>query len=375
MAKAKSTKAKGLKDTRLPSSPPLPPATPLRSHRQADLAALEAPFLASFAGADFEQQRKQEIKNGKRRDTDVSVEEVLQRPRKSLSRQQGGRAATTPPAQPPRRQPVTVIFDEGGSAGRQQGQESPSLEAKKNWREFMDSKTGNTGPDTFSSASEFIRERNAAKQQKKRDVEATAEEASEDEAAQATNDRQLSHLLNTTLFARGGPRGTGASSSKDKPDLSSHDTLARILELSSSSQARKGQVFGRGQGAKSLKASQLKTMPVKIREGIRSAAGGRAEKEVERNKEMGLLSDAYSRKLMGRQYEDETMTGKRREKRDRVRGLGMGVGKFRGGILKLSEEEVSRITGEGREGSRGGSSGRGRGVGRASGPDKRGRMK
>jgi hypothetical protein len=185
----------------------------------------------------------------------------------------------------------------------------------------------------------------------------------------------LSHLLNTTLFAQGGSRGVGASGSKDKPDLSSHDTLARILELSSSSQARKGQVFGRGQGAKALKASQLKSMPVKIREGIRSAAGDRADKEVERNKEMGLLTDAYSRKLLGRQYEDETMTGKKREKRDRVRGLGLGVGKFKGGILKLSQEEVSRMTGERRERSRGGSSRGGRGGGRGGGPDKRRRIK
>lgn len=112
-------------------------------------------------------------------------------------------------------------------------------------------------------------------------------------------------------------------------------------------------------------------MPAKIREGIRSAAGDRAEKEVERNKEMGLLSDAYSRKLMGRQYEDETMTGKKREKRDRVRGLGMGVGKFKGGILKLSKEEVSRMTGEGRERSRGGSSRGGRGGSREGGPGKK----
>lgn len=190
-----------------------------------------------------------------------------------------------------------------------------------------------------------------------------------------TNDRQLSHLLNTTLFASGGSRGATASSSKEKPDLSSHDTLARILELSSSSQARKGQVFGRGQGAKALKASQLKSMPANIREGIRAAAGDRAEREVERNKEMGLLSDAYSRKLMGRQYEDETMTGKKREKRDRVRGLSMGVGKFKGGILKLSNEEVSRMTSDGRERSKQRPSRGGRGGIREGGPDKKRRMK
>lgn len=209
----------------------------------------------------------------------------------------------------------------------------------------------------MTSASEFIRakvqERRQKKEKKKKArAEAGEDDDEDDEAEQLTNDRQLSHLLNTTLFSQGNGKKKGSSSS-DKPDLSSHDTLARILEHSSSSSARKGQAFGRGFGEKALRASQLSQMPISMRQGIRSAAGDRAEKEMERNKEMGLLNSSYSRKFLGRQEADATMTGKRKSERDRVRGLGMGVGRFEGGTLKLSKDEVARMTGEGGRGGGG----------------------
>lgn len=38
-------------------------------------------------------------------------------------------------------------------------------------------------------------------------------------------------------------------------------------------------------------------------------------------------------------------------KRKRVRGLGMGVGKFVGGTLRLSQEEISSVTGSGKRSS------------------------
>lgn len=206
----------------------------------------------------------------------------------------------------------------------------------------------------------------AERQQRERDAAGDSDEDGETEAQQVTNDRQLSQLLNTTLFAKGsGSKGSGDNA---KPDLSSHDTLSRILDLSSSSIARKGQTFGRGHGEKALRADQLSKMPSKMRQGIRAAAGERAEKDVDRKRELGLLNSAYSRKLNGIQEADATMTGRRKAERDRVRGLSMGVGRFKNGTLKLSKDEVNKIVGDGPERKRPGG---GRGGGGGGGGNKR----
>lgn len=237
-----------------------------------------------------------------------------------------------------------IVFDGGGSS---RGSHGDDLNAKSNWRQFMNSKTASTKPEAFTSASEWIQQRTENKKKRAAEKSANGDDDGEDaadEAEQMTNDRELSHLLNTTLFARGEQRGSGSSSSK--PDLSSHDTLSRILDLSSSSSARKGQTFGRGHGDKALKAQQLSQMPSKMRQGIREAAGERAAKEVERKQELGLLNSKYSRKLMGRQVADATMTGKKAASRDRDRGLSIGVGKYKNGTLHLSKDEVRRSLGE-----------------------------
>lgn len=217
----------------------------------------------------------------------------------------------------------------------------------------MKTHTPNTGPDSMTSASETLRAKVAERRQHEDAVQArrTGGQHGEDEneEEQLTRDRQLSHLLNKTLFAPGGNRSKGdcgRQGSKNGPDLSSHATLTRLLDLSSSFAARKGQTFGRGHGTKALRASQLAQMPAKMRQGIRSAAGHRADLEVQRRKEMGLLRDAPSRKLLGRQEADATMTGKAKAKRDRDRGLSMGVGKFQGGVLKLSRKEMGDLLGD-----------------------------
>lgn len=219
----------------------------------------------------------------------------------------------------------------------------------------------------MTSASELLRSKVEERRRRENEKKAARAEAGEDEdeddeAEQLTNDRQLSHLLNTTLFSQGSSSKKRGNGEDGKPDLSSHSTLARILEHSSSSSARKGQAFGRGHGEKTLRASQLAQMPRDMRQGIRSAAEDRAEKEMERNREMGLLNSAYSRKFLGRQEADATMTGKRKQEKDRVRGLGMGVGRFKDGTLRLSRDEVAKMTGEG-GGSRGGKGAKGGGGG------------
>jgi hypothetical protein len=137
MTKTKSLQAHRLASTRLRSSQSPPSSPP--SQRQADLAALEAHFLASFAGADFEQQRRQGIKNGKKRAQEASAAEVHHSVKEVESFQQGKSTASTSIPHPPRRQPVTIVFDEGGSGagGKGHGSEDAAVDAKKNWKEFM----------------------------------------------------------------------------------------------------------------------------------------------------------------------------------------------------------------------------------------------
>lgn len=367
-----------------------------------DMAALKAHFLASFgedslvvppSRADVKGKRKAEEDDGDSEaesaassSSSSSGDEIDRlmanakttktKGKESAPASSSSSSSSSLQRRPP---PPTIVF--GAEAGSDRGNHGDDLDARKNWRSFMKTQTANTQPEALTSATDWIRERTemkkrqAAERAAKRREEGGDDdgETAEDEAEQLTNDRALSQLLNTTLFARGqssrGGRGDG-----DKPDLSSHDTLSRILELSSSSTARKGQAFGRGYGDKALRAEQLSKMPAKMRQGIREAAGDRASKEVERNRELGLLNSKYSRKFMGQQVADATMTGRKAASKDRERGLSMGVGRFKNGTLHLSKDEVRKSLGEGRGGERGGGRGGGRGgstARRGGGPNKK----
>ncbi|CAO1626580.1 unnamed protein product [Parajaminaea phylloscopi] len=362
------------------------------------LAALEAHFLAAFeqpAASQVEGRPSASRAKGKGRAKDAvaadlpavdepppdKLEAVLGglRGRKTktdrIDPSQAANSSSSSATLPLRRVPETIVFGGESAVLPADGSSSSSskpLDSRKKWRDFMKTQTPNTKPDSMTSASETLRAKVA--ERRAREAEAKAKKRQQngqgegdeggdegDEAEQITNDRQLSHLLNTTLFASGGDGSRKGGGSSDKPDLSSHATLARLLDLSSSSAARKGQTFGRGHGDKSLRASQLAQMPAQMRQGIRAAAGHRADLEVARREEMGLLGDARSRKLLGRQEADATMTGKAKAKRDRTRGLGLGVGKFQGGMLKLSQKEVNDMVGGDRDrGAGAGAGARGR---------------
>jgi hypothetical protein len=165
----------------------------------------------------------------------------------------------------------------------------------------------------------------------------TAEE--EEEKQLVANDRLLSELLSTTLFAP----GTGTTS-KGKSNLSSNDTIARIMELSATEAQRKGQAVGRGWGENELKRQQLAKAPAAIRQGMRKAAGERRDKEREKAKELGTwhpsLKQAYANQATA------TEMGLKKETRKRQRGIGVGIGKFQGGMLKLSAQDISKVNGK-----------------------------
>lgn len=226
----------------------------------------------------------------------------------------------------------TVVF--GGEA-RPDADELK--DAKKGWKAFMSSKIDKIGTeDELAAASKLT----------------TAEE--EEEKQLVANDRLLSELLSTTLFAPG-----SGTTSKGKSNLSSNDTIARIMELSATDTQRKGQALGRGWGENELKRQQLSKAPAAIRQGMRKAAGERRDKEREKAKELGTwhpsLKESYANKATA------TEMGLKKETRKRQRGLGMGIGKFQGGMLKLSSQEISKVNGKGRSSS---SSNRGKGKGK-----------
>lgn len=215
----------------------------------------------------------------------------------------------------------TVVF---GGESRPDADELK--DAKKGWKAFMSSKIDKIATEDQAAAHKPT----------------TAEE--EEEKQLVANDRLLSELLSTTLFAP----GTGTTS-KGKSNLSSNDTIARIMELSATETQRKGQAIGRGWGENELKRQQLSKAPAAIRQGMRKAAGERRDKEREKAKELGTWHPSFKQAYANQATATEM--GMKKETRKRQRGLGMGIGKFQGGMLKLSSQEISKINGKPKQGS------------------------
>ncbi|SPC63940.1 uncharacterized protein UHOD_03740 [Ustilago sp. UG-2017b] len=224
----------------------------------------------------------------------------------------------------------TVVF-----GGESQPDADELKDAKKGWKAFMSSKIDKIATEDQASTTKLT----------------TAEE--EQEKQLVANDRLLSELLSTTLFAP----GTG-NTSKGKSNLSSSDTIARIMELSATESQRKGQAIGRGWGEKELKRQQLAKAPAAIRQGMRKAAGERRDKEREKAKELGTwhpsLKAGYGNQATA------TEMGLKKETSKRQRGLGMGIGRFQGGMLKLSSQEISKVNGKGKSAGASGKGGKGK---------------
>ncbi|EPQ26146.1 uncharacterized protein PFL1_06354 [Pseudozyma flocculosa PF-1] len=247
--------------------------------------------------------------------------------KKAATRAKAGSKLTSsaPLPTPPRSRPVeTVVFASTAAS-------SPSLNtdaaaaSKKGWKAFMSSKISKINQEGDDDS--------AANKTKTRRTKAEADEEKQLES----NDRLLSHLLSTTLFA------PGAEKEGKKRNLSSNDTLARIIELSATDSQRRGTAVGRGWGETELQRRQLAKMPAKIRQDIRRANADKRDKERERAKELGTwhpsLKANYSNKATA------TEMGTKAEPKKRLRGIGAGIGKFKDGTLTLSKSDVRKING------------------------------
>jgi hypothetical protein len=297
-------------------------------NEQDSLAALEANFAKSFEMPVVRVPRGSKKKgrmNTEEVDDASADRAVVDAKKESLK--------ATQAEKPRRREPETVVF--GQSSGSSAPTSSGS-ERRGDWRKFMSSKV-TTKTDEEKKA-ELLKTQKSPKTKKAAPEGETAKEQ-EDEKQAETNDRALSNLLSTTLFAPGGA-GSSSVRSNGRPNLGSNDTLARLLELTSSDTSK-----GRGLGAAMLKSQDMSKMPATIRHGMRRVELENQERELQRQKELGNYHHSI-KGLIGKRDGLDLILGtkeKDRRKRTREKGLSMGVGKFSGGTLKLSDGDVQRI--------------------------------
>ncbi|TFK43616.1 hypothetical protein BDQ12DRAFT_187417 [Crucibulum laeve] len=160
----------------------------------------------------------------------------------------------------------------------------------------------------------------------------------EDEKTNAQNDAILHKLVHTKLLSG------SLDSELDLTPAQRRKALAgRVLELTGGARL--------GKGEKSVREAERNKAAKRVREGIADKQRERDKQELEEAKNLGNYHPTL-KKL----YDASTSSSgpKRRD-----RGLKMGVGKFSGGLLHLSREEIGIAEGTWRGGSSRGSRGRG----------------
>ncbi|KAF9820979.1 hypothetical protein IEO21_00956 [Rhodonia placenta] len=179
------------------------------------------------------------------------------------------------------------------------------------------------------------------------------DEENDDEAKElsnAQNDALLHRLVHTRILSGSLDPDLNLTSAQRKKALA-----GRVLEAA-------GKVkLGKGEG--SVRAAERNKAAKRVREGMMVKQKERQQKELEEAKQLGNYHPTL-KKL----YDASSQASNHKPKRER--GLKMGVGSFRGGVLKLSQAEISTVEGSTSRGrgkprgrGRGGSRGRGRGRG------------
>ncbi|KAI4519349.1 hypothetical protein K525DRAFT_177674, partial [Schizophyllum commune Loenen D] len=163
----------------------------------------------------------------------------------------------------------------------------------------------------------------------------------------AQNDALLHRLVHTQLLDPN-------LSSSSKPSARRTALLGRLHELASASGASGKSTLKQsrpGMGSKVIKTTERNVHAKAVREGLLRKQKELAARKVEEAKELGTYHPSLKRALGAT---DEELVGKERVGR-RERGLKMGVGKFKGGVLRLGREDIARVEGRGEgRGSRGG---------------------
>ncbi|KAF9226471.1 hypothetical protein BS17DRAFT_775675 [Gyrodon lividus] len=158
-----------------------------------------------------------------------------------------------------------------------------------------------------------------------------------DERTNTQNDALLHHLVHTKLLSGSLNPELNLNHAQREKAFS-----GRVLELAGSAKL--------GKGENSVREEESNKAAKRVREGLLRRKREREQKALEVAKNLGNYHPTLKRFY---DSSSSSAPGKKRE-----RGLGMGIGKFVGGTLKLSREDIATMAGP----SRGKGSGRGRGT-------------
>lgn len=151
-----------------------------------------------------------------------------------------------------------------------------------------------------------------------------------EDISNAQNDALLHRLVHTKLLSGSlNPALNLTHAQRDKA------LSGRVLELAGKTK------FGKGEVA--VHAAERNKASKRVREGLLRKKDEREKQQLEEAKNLGNYHPTL-KKLF-----DASSGSSDRQRR--VRGLGMGVGKFSGGTLKLSREEINSVTGRGVHGA------------------------
>ncbi|TIC47781.1 hypothetical protein E3Q05_04381 [Wallemia mellicola] len=212
-------------------------------------------------------------------------------------------------------QPEVVVFGENTSSSAPRDKDS-----KRAQKAFMSSKIDKVqkGPSQNTNA----------KQRK------PISELSEIDKTNLENDKELEHLLHSQLFTM--PENTKNMKAGDKMRMYE----GRLLEIAGKAKL--------GSGAANLKKKEHKNASGLIRTGLERREKEVKQNELQRAKDLGIYD-----KSLKHVYEDAE-SGKKSVKRSfgnvnadrdnkRQKGLGMGVGKFKNGMLTISKSEIDSV--------------------------------
>ncbi|EIW82388.1 hypothetical protein CONPUDRAFT_54453, partial [Coniophora puteana RWD-64-598 SS2] len=138
------------------------------------------------------------------------------------------------------------------------------------------------------------------------------------------NDALLHQLIHTKLLSPfSNPELSLTHSQREKA------LAGRVKEVSGKSKL--------GKGESSTRQEEHNQASQKVRAGLQRKMAERDHNKVEEAKDLGTYHP-----YLKRQFESESSQAHTRK---RARGLGMGVGRFQGGVLKLSRDEIAKATG------------------------------
>ncbi|KAH9947267.1 hypothetical protein B0H21DRAFT_778619 [Amylocystis lapponica] len=209
----------------------------------------------------------------------------------------------------PSRKPDVVVF-----SGSQVAAETSAKASRAQMKAFMSSKVSKLTQEV---------------QESQQDGGVSDED---DELSNAQNDALLHRLVHTRILSGSLNPDLDLTPAQRKKALA-----GRVLEAAGKAKLGKGET--------TVRSVEHKKAAKHVREGMKVKRKERSEKELEDAKLLGNYHPTLKRL-----YDSSSSSHSRGRKRER--GMKMGVGSFRGGILKLSREEISSAEGGGSRGAR-----------------------